>query len=293
MCISFAGLPYCSNVHAPLPGIVRDKCQWHINGTRPTNVTLKTCQIFCRGYVAIKQSQSFIFYKSKNNIRVSQSVMVGHKLYSYYIVKLYMNKTMTTSVSLRCAVLFAELSYEATMTHRVSVFLPETLLERVWPIFRLHKNAWRASSALQRLTLKTENIARDMRGKTAIVASPVDHTTWMLKTVSISNVKRSHKKSTSELVRDGWVPLQHTKLWIVGWHTSPSIMCGFAAKNVRSPLYWIYNPQKTDRTPGLWKCHTTRTLPRHVIPLFFYIFPLLRHNFNIHWLHLNAQETPW
>ena len=47
--------------------------------------------------------------------------MVGHKLYSYYIVKLDMNKTMTTSVSLRCAVLFAELSHEATMTHRVSV----------------------------------------------------------------------------------------------------------------------------------------------------------------------------
>ena len=60
--------------------------------------------------------------------------MVGHKLNSYYIVKLYMNKTMTTSVSLRCAVLFAELSHEATMTHRVSVLEnlpPETLLERV------------------------------------------------------------------------------------------------------------------------------------------------------------------
>ena len=47
--------------------------------------------------------------------------MVGHKLYSYYIVKLYMNETMAASVSLRCAILFAELSYEATVTHRVSV----------------------------------------------------------------------------------------------------------------------------------------------------------------------------
>ena len=217
--------------------------------------------------------------------------MVGHKLYSYYIVTLYMNKTMTTSVSLRCAVLFAELSYEATMTHRVSVLenLPP------WNSFGTCLTDLPAAQeclesifSSAKVNVEDREYSQGYASKTAIVASPVDHTTGMLKTVSISNLKRSHKKSTSELVRDGWVPLQHTKLWIVQWQTSPSIMCGFAAKNVRLPLYWIYDPHKTDRTPGLWKCHTTRTLTRHVIPLFFSIFPLLRHHFNIYWLHLNA-----
>ena len=51
-----------------------------------------------------------------------------------------------------------------------------------------------------------------MRGNTAIVASPVDHTTGLVEDREHLDPETLSQEVTSEPVRDGWVTLQHMKL---------------------------------------------------------------------------------